>query len=128
MGAGDAYGQAVSHGVASGMGGLRAAGDLVARLEITRGMRLAEAKAYVAERVGVSVADLSDPVAMLDVRKALRLGAISEAGEVAGIADAQSIEAKFNIAELLGLPICSVTRFRAMVGAPAGARTRGVPV
>ena len=53
------YGQAISHGVASGMGGIRAAGDLVARMQITRGMRLPQAKQYVADKLGVSqTADL----------------------------------------------------------------------
>ena len=42
----------VAHAVASGMNGLRAAGDLVARLEMTRGMRLADAKKFVADRLG----------------------------------------------------------------------------
>ena len=63
------YGQAISHGVASGMGGIWAAGDLVARMQITRGMRLPQAKQYVADKLGVSVMDLSDPVVMLDLRK-----------------------------------------------------------
>ena len=58
-----------AHATASGMCGMRAAGDLVARMQITRGLRLGEAKAYVAERLGVSPFDLSDPVAMEDVRR-----------------------------------------------------------
>ena len=39
----------VAHAVASGMNGLRAAGDLVARLEMAKGMRLTEAKRTVAD-------------------------------------------------------------------------------
>ena len=85
MGAGDVYGQAVSHAVASGMGGIRAAGDLVARMQITRGMRLPQAKQYVAGRLGVAPGDLSDPVAMLDLRKELGLGSMLESGEVAEV-------------------------------------------
>ena len=42
------------HAQAAGMGGMRAAGDLVARMQMTRGMRLAEAKEYVAGKLGVS--------------------------------------------------------------------------
>lgn len=123
MGAGDAYGQAVSHGVASGMGGMRAAGDLVARLQITRGMRLPQAKQYVADRLGVSPTDLSDPVTMLDVRKERGLGAVLEGGEVAGVDDPIGLEAKFRIADALDIPVNSVRRFQALTGA-----TLGVPV
>ena len=64
------------------MGGIRTAGDLVARMQITRGMRLTQAKQYVAQKLGVSVMDLSDPVVMLDVRKERGLGAAIEAGEI----------------------------------------------
>ena len=48
MGIGDPLGMAATHALASGMGGMRTAGDLVARMQITRGMRLPEAKAHVA--------------------------------------------------------------------------------
>ena len=116
MGAGDVYGQAVSHGVASGMGGIRTAGDLVARMQITRGMRLAEAKKYVAERLGVSTIDLSDPTVMLDVRKEHGLGGILESGEITDVGDPMGIEAKFNIAALLDVPVNCVERFRTMAG------------
>ena len=84
---------------------MRTAGDLVARMQITRGMRLPEAKAYVAGRLGVSPADLSDPVVMLDVRKERGLGAALEDGEIADVDDAVGIEAKFHIAALLDVPI-----------------------
>lgn len=53
---------AITHAHASGMGGMRAAGDLVARVQMTRGMRIQEAKAYVAEKLGVAVAELTDPI------------------------------------------------------------------
>ena len=108
------YGQAVSHGVASGMGGIRTAGDLVARMQITRGMRLAEAKRYVAERLNVSTIDLSDPTVMLDVRKEHGLGGILESGEITDVGDPLGIEAKFNIAALLDVPVNCVERFRTM--------------
>jgi dimethylamine---corrinoid protein Co-methyltransferase len=114
VGAGDAYGQAISHGVASGMGGIRTAGDLVARMQITRGMRLREAKEYVAGRLGVGPADLSDPVTMLDLRKEFGLGAALESGEITRVDEPIGLEAKFHIAELLDVPIASVQRFRAI--------------
>lgn len=106
------YGQGISHGVASGMGGIRTAGDLVARMQITRGMRLPQAKEYVADKLGVSVLDLSDATVMLDVRKERGLGSVTEGGEVIGINDAAGLEAKFQIADLLDIPVNSVERFK----------------
>jgi dimethylamine--corrinoid protein Co-methyltransferase len=96
------------------MGGIRTAGDLVARMQITRGMRLMEAKRHVAQKLGVSLMDLSDPVAMLDVRKERGLGSSTEAGEILYVDDPVGIEAKFHISELLDIPINSVERFKAM--------------
>jgi dimethylamine--corrinoid protein Co-methyltransferase len=93
------------------MCGMRAAGDLVARLQITRGMRIREAKAYVAERLAVGPADLSDPLAMEDARREHRLGRITTF-EMTYPAEASAMEAKFNIAQLLALPINCVERFR----------------
>ena len=94
---------------------MRAAGDLVARMQITRGMRIREAKAYVAERLGVSPADLSDPLAMEDARREHRLGRITTF-EISYPTESSAMEAKFNIAELLGLPINCVTRFEERAG------------
>ena len=69
-------GMACTHALASGMGGMRTAGDLVARMQMTRGMRLKEAKRYVAGKLGCAVRDLADPIAMHDVRRELGLGRI----------------------------------------------------
>ncbi len=112
----------MSHAVASGMGGIRTAGDLVARMQMTRGMRLPQAKAYVAGRLGVSEEDLSDPVVMLEVRKERGLGSITEAGEVNYVNEPLGLEAKFHIAELLDIPINSVERFRTITESRAGSR------
>jgi dimethylamine--corrinoid protein Co-methyltransferase len=92
------------------MGGLRAAGDLVARMQMTRRMRLPEAKAYVADKLGVASEDLSDPVAMADTRRALGLGTIPSE-DTATVDDALGIEAKVNIARVLDVPVRSVERF-----------------
>ena len=98
---------AVPHAMASGMGGMRTSGDLVARMQMTRGMKIDEAKRYTAEKLGVSVEDLTDPVLMRDVRRDLKLGIVqSEQG------DAQGIEAKHHIADLLGIEINSLRLFR----------------
>ncbi len=102
----------VAHAVASGMNGLRAAGDLVARLEMTRGMRLAEAKRYVAARLGVGVEDLADPLVMHEVRGELGLGRVFET-EATYPHDPSPLEAKLNIADRLDLPINVVSRLRA---------------
>jgi len=97
------------------MGGIRTAGDLVARMQFTRGMRLTEAKQYVAEKLGVSVLDLSDPVVMLDVRKEHGLGSMYES-EITNVDEPIALAAKFNIAKLLDIPINCVEIFRSQVG------------
>ena len=66
----------VTHALAAGMGGIRTAGDLVARMQMSRGMRLTEAKEHVAGRLGCGVRDLSDSYAMEQLRGELGLGRI----------------------------------------------------
>ncbi len=114
MGTGDSLGVHLAHTLASGMNGLRAAGDLVARMQMTRGMRLKEAKLFVADRLGVSTRELSDSVVMREVRGELGIGGISDLEDEC-VGDASAMEAKFNIAELLDLPINCVERFRGRV-------------
>jgi len=104
-----------AHATASGMGGMRAAGDLVARLQMTRGMRLAEAKETVASCLGVSPSDLSDPIQMNELRAELGLGRITTF-EMSYPNDASAMEAKARIAELLNIPINSVRRFQERSG------------
>ena len=101
------------------MGGLRTAGDLVARVQMTRRMRLPEAKAYVADKLGVSPADLSDPVAMSDVRRERGLGTIPTE-DTATVNDALAIEAKVNIARELDVPVRSVERLAALTRSGGG--------
>jgi dimethylamine--corrinoid protein Co-methyltransferase len=101
------------------MGGLRAAGDLVARMQMTRRMRLPEAKTYVAERLGVATEDLSDPVTMADVRRSLGLGTIPSE-DTANTEDALALEAKVNIARVLDVPVRSAERLAVLT------RARGV--
>jgi dimethylamine--corrinoid protein Co-methyltransferase len=112
----------IAHGVASGMGGIRTAGDLVARMQLTRGMRIKEAKAYVAGKLGVSERDLSDPVVMLDVRREYGLGGLYDS-EITDTNDAWAIQAKFNIAELLEIPINCVESFKTLVRGKLGAKS-----
>jgi len=63
----------ITHSIASGMGGMRAAGDLVARMQMSRGMRIKEAKEYVANKLGVSIFNLSDPQHFLNLLRVLKL-------------------------------------------------------
>jgi hypothetical protein len=98
---------ALAHAHASGMGGMRTTGDLVARMQMTRGMKIQEAKEYVANKLRLSVSELADPVIMTEVRQDLKLGVISpQAG------DALGIQAKFRIAEVLDIDINCVNRFK----------------
>ena len=93
-------GMAVSHAIASGMNGMRAAGDLVARMQMSRGMKIDQAKEYVANKIGASVRDLIDPVIMGEMRQDLGLGVIHpEPG------DAKGLKAKRRIAEILKIDI-----------------------
>lgn len=123
MGFGDPLGMACSHALASGMGGMRTAGDLVARLQMTRGMRLGPAKRYVSERLHVSEPELSDPVVMYEVRKDLGLGLVP-VQDLAYPKEPDAMESKFRIAEVLDIPINSVERFRRLAGLE-GAMTKG---
>ena len=71
MGVGDPYGMHAAHAIVSGMGGIRTAGDLVARLQLNRSMKIDAAKKYVADKLGASVADMADEVAMREIREDL---------------------------------------------------------
>jgi hypothetical protein len=104
-----------AHVQASGMGGMRTAGDLVARVQMTRRMRLRQAKEYVAGRLGCTTRDLSDPVAMEEIRADNGLGAPAFTSAVRPDAPGM-MEAKFNIARTLDVPINCVERFRARAG------------
>jgi dimethylamine--corrinoid protein Co-methyltransferase len=99
-----------THAQAAGMGGMRAAGDLVARMQM-RGMRLQQAKDYVAGKLGVTPFDLSDPVVMTDVRNEFGFGRIHSYA-ISQPRQANMIEAKVNIARVLDVPINCVERFR----------------
>ena len=98
---------AISHAIASGMGGMRAAGDLVARMQMTRGMKIDEAKAYVADKLSITVSDLTYPVMMTDIRQDLELGSINP---LPGCA--KGLEAKIRIAEVLDIDINCIRRLK----------------
>ncbi|KUK04194.1 MAG: Dimethylamine methyltransferase MtbB1 [Methanosarcinales archeaon 56_1174] len=101
----------IAHVMTSGMQGIRAAGDLVARMQFAKRMRLKEAKKYVAKKLGVDPFDLSDVEVMRDVREEHDIGVITS---VPGAA--MGIEAKARIAKLLDIPIAPVERLKSKLG------------
>ncbi len=93
------------------MGGIRTAGDLVLRVQLAKSLKINEAKEYIADKLKVSSFDLSDCYIMSEIRQELDLGYPMPAPGAA-----KGIEAKFKIAEVLGLKINSVERFKRKVG------------
>jgi hypothetical protein len=100
-------GMQIAHIMASGMGGIRTAGDLVAWMQMTRKMKLPDAKAYVANKLGIDIIDLTNEEAIRDIREDLKIGTVTS---VAG--SPKGIRAKKKIAELLDIRIRSVDLFR----------------
>jgi dimethylamine--corrinoid protein Co-methyltransferase len=90
----------LAHVKASGIGGIRTAGDLAARMKITLRMGLPEDKKYVAEKLKISTEELSNEHVMREVREDLDPGLIAS---VPG--SAKGVETKFRITELLGIEI-----------------------
>ena len=100
----------IAHIFASGMGGIRTSGDLVAWVQLIKKMKIAEAKQYVAEKLGVSIGDLTNEEVMRQRREDLGIGIIvSAAGSPKGI------RAKLKIADLLKVGINSVDLFKSQV-------------
>lgn len=86
---------------------MRTAGDLVARMQFTRKMRISEAKAYVADKLKVGVQDLSDVAVMRELREELGFGV------VLGIpGDPKGMEAKARISEVLDIQINCVEHLK----------------
>jgi dimethylamine--corrinoid protein Co-methyltransferase len=100
----------IAHIVTSGMGGIRTSGDLVAWMQMTRKMKISEAKNYVAGKLGVEVMDLTNEELMRELREQLGIGVITS---IAG--GPKGIRAKLKIAELLGIRINSVDLFRSQI-------------
>ncbi|MBW1891206.1 MAG: hypothetical protein JRI93_11950 [Deltaproteobacteria bacterium] len=104
---------ATAHIMASGMCGIRTAGDLVAWMQLTRQMKIDAAKQYVAEKLKIDVADLCNEDVMQNVRKKFNIGNICAAAD--GV---KGITAKSRIADLLDISINSVNLFKAKLNAP----------
>lgn len=93
--------------LASGMGGIRTAGDLVARMEYAKNMKVDKAKEYVAKKLGLSTLDIADEHVMRDLREELKIGVVT------GLPGApRGIAAKMNIEKLLDIKINSCEKFR----------------
>jgi len=91
--------------MAIGMGGLRTAGDLVARAQMEKKLKIRDAKAYVAKKLAVEPITLSDEYAMAELRKKLDIGLI-----IGLTGYAKGLAAKARIARTCDFKINSVTR------------------
>ncbi len=74
-------------------------------MQMTRRMRLSDAKTYVAHKLNISPLDLVDECVMRDVRQDFGIGIVTA---VPGVH--RGIVAKRRIAELLGIEINSVSK------------------
>lgn len=100
----------IAHYMSSGMGGIRTAGDLIARMQFTKSMRLKDAKEYVAKKLGVTTFEMSDEQVMRELREELRIGVVT------GLPNSpRGITAKLNIEDLLGITINSCEHFRSLI-------------
>jgi dimethylamine--corrinoid protein Co-methyltransferase len=109
---GDPLAQEATHSIVSCMGGIRTAGDLVLRMQMTHKLKIDEAKKYIANKLGVTLEQLCDPVFMTEFRDDLGFGTQEPFVTDANI----GMEAKFKICEVLGLKINSVERFKERAG------------
>ena len=101
---------ALTHEATAGMGGIRSTGDLVFRMEM-QGYKINDAKKYVADKLGCSIAALADCAEMKDLREDLNIGTTQSRPD-AGV----GIQTKFRIADILGIPINSVDKFKREAG------------
>ncbi len=102
----------INHGIAAGMGGIRTAGDLVLRVQMAKRLRIDEAKAYVAQKLGIEVRELSDVSVMRELRNEMNIGEPNARPE-----NAFGLIAKARIEKILGIPINSVQHFKKMIEA-----------
>ncbi len=76
-------------------------------MQMTRKMKIQDAKAYVAKKLGIELIDLTNEEVMRDIRKDLNIGTVTS---IAG--SGKGIRAKKKIAELLEINIRSVVLFK----------------
>ena len=83
------------------------------RMQISQKMRINEAKKYVADKLGLTLEEICDVVTMSEVREDRGFGL----GNFEPYAESNiGMEAKFKIAEALGIKINSVERFKERAG------------
>lgn len=79
----------------------------MARVLMSKAMRIEEAKKYVAGKLGISPVELADTSVMREIREELNIGhVLARPGAAIGI------EAKVRIEKLLDIKIKSVQNFR----------------
>ena len=79
----------------------------MAWMQISAKMKIAEAKQYVADKLGIEIIDLTDEEIMRQIRKERGIGVITS---IAG--DPKGMRAKVKISELLNVHINSVDLFK----------------
>ena len=84
----------------------------MAWMQLIKKMKLAEAKKYVAKKLGIELGELINEEAMRQLREDLGIGIITS---VTG--SPKGIRAKLKIADLLGITINSVELFKSQIGA-----------
>ncbi len=113
MGVGDPLGTEIAHSVAASMNGVRTAGDMVMRLQLSKKMKINEAKKYVADKLNISLEDLADVLTMTELRTDRGFGVVGlDASDDRNI----GMPAKFKIAEALDIKINSVEKFKELSG------------
>ncbi len=83
------------------------------RLQLSKKMKINEAKKYVAEKLGITLEDLADVVTMTELRAEKGLGVV---GLDASFERNIGMAAKFKVAEILDIKINSVERFKKLSG------------
>lgn len=92
------------------MSGIRTAGDLVARVQMTKGLRIDAAKQYVADKLKISLDDLHDSSVMKDIRNELNIGETNARPE-----SAMAMAVKARIAKILDIDIPGVKLFESWI-------------
>jgi len=88
------------------MGGLRTAGDLVARAQLSKKLKIVDAKKYVTQKLGIDLETMTDECAMKELREKLDIG-----GALSSVGQAKGMAAKARIAALCDLEIDCVHSF-----------------
>ena len=79
-------------------------------MQMSRKLKIHEAKAYVAEKLGIEVMELTNEEVMRPLREELGIGTVTS---VAG--SPKGIRAKIKVAELLDIQMPSVDLFRSQI-------------